>query len=51
MAMNLQNKIVHYEKTVECRHLIFWAESQGRVYCNATKLEPNHRVSIDKVPL
>jgi hypothetical protein len=24
----LQNKIVHYKKTVECRHLIFWQGSR-----------------------
>jgi len=36
---------------VKCRHLIFWLESQRGVYCHTAKLEPNRRVTIDRVPL
>jgi hypothetical protein len=36
---------------VKCRHLIFWLESQRGVYCHTAKLEPNWRVTIDRVPL
>jgi hypothetical protein len=30
---------------------IFWLESQLGVYCHTAKLEPNRRVTIDRVPL
>jgi hypothetical protein len=45
------NRIVFFKKTYDCRNLIFWPESQGRVRCHTAKLEPNRRVSIYDVPL
>jgi hypothetical protein len=30
IVKKLENKIVYYKETVECRHLIFWPQSQER---------------------
>jgi hypothetical protein len=46
-----KNKVAYSKETVKCRHLIFWLESQWGVYCHIAKLEPNRRVTIDRVPL
>jgi hypothetical protein len=50
MVKKLQYKIV-YNKKLLSADIIFWPGSHGRVHCNPVKLEPNQRVSFDKVPL
>jgi hypothetical protein len=45
----LENKIMYYQEIVECRHLIFWPGSYGRVHYHTAKFEPNRRVSIDNI--
>jgi hypothetical protein len=42
---------VYYKETVECRLIIFWPGSQRTVHCHTAELEPNLRVSIDRVSL
>jgi hypothetical protein len=46
-----ENNPVYYKETVECRHLIFWSISQGKVHSHVAKLEMNRSVSTDKVSL
>jgi hypothetical protein len=50
-AKKVQNKILYYKETVECRHLIFWPGSQRRVHCHTANPEPNRRVAVDGVTL
>jgi hypothetical protein len=47
----LENRTMYYEEAVECRYLICWPGSQRRVHYHTAKLEPNRRVSIDRVNL
>jgi hypothetical protein len=47
----VENKIVYYKDTVECRYVIFWPGNQRRVHCHTAKLEPNQSVATDWVLL
>lgn len=47
---NVENKIAHYEETVECQHPLF-GRGYHSVNCHTARLEPNLRVSIVRVLL
>jgi hypothetical protein len=41
----MKNKIVYYEETVVCQHLIFWPGSQRRINCHTAKPEGDKQPS------
>jgi hypothetical protein len=49
IVKKLENTIVYYKQTLECRHLIYWPIRQQRVNCHTETLEPTWSVSIDEV--
>jgi hypothetical protein len=51
VVKKLQNKILCYKETVECRHITFWPGSHGRVRCHTVSWNQIGGFSIDEVPM